>query len=159
MWPEMINHLPTKMRALHNWYLKASAEGQMLISALVKDEHYFRGADEIIMFSKSFGICTIKTPSTSLYSAHGSCKCFRSLIWISRLKSIVCTLTRILFLSCRMEIRRCRWNGFFGIGFIDPYTIHGPNIAKYPNRMRNTIAHFFNKQHHKEIILFPYNFG
>ena len=92
-------------------------------------------------------------------SGHGSCKCFRSLIWISRLKSIICTLTRILFLSCRMEIQRCRRNGFFGIGFIDPYTIHGPNIAKYPNRMRNTIAHFFNKQHHKEIILFPYNFG
>ena len=52
MWPELINHLPTKMRALHNWYLKASAEGQMVISALVKDEHYFRGTDEIIIFRR-----------------------------------------------------------------------------------------------------------
>jgi len=54
MWPELINHLPTKMRALHNWYLKASAEGQMVISALVKDEHYFRGTDEIIIFLEEF---------------------------------------------------------------------------------------------------------
>ena len=40
--------------ALHNWYLKASAEGQMVISALVKDEHYFRGIDEIIIFFEEF---------------------------------------------------------------------------------------------------------
>ena len=42
------------MPALDNWYLKASAEGQMLISALVKDEHYFRGTDEIIIFLEEF---------------------------------------------------------------------------------------------------------
>ena len=54
MWPALINHLPTKMHALHRWYLKAFAEGQMVISALVKDEHYFRGTDEIMIFFEEF---------------------------------------------------------------------------------------------------------
>ena len=33
MWPELIDTLPTRMREFHKWYLKASAEGYIMIAA------------------------------------------------------------------------------------------------------------------------------
>jgi hypothetical protein len=33
--PELVNKLPTKMRTLHDWYLKKSAEGLEMFGMLV----------------------------------------------------------------------------------------------------------------------------
>ena len=40
---EDINNLPTKMRRLHQWYMKASKAGCEYIILQIKEEHYVRG--------------------------------------------------------------------------------------------------------------------
>ena len=45
--PKEVNDLPTKMRRLHKWYMRASKEGKNWIMLGIKDEHYGRGNDEI----------------------------------------------------------------------------------------------------------------
>ena len=47
MWPELIETLPTRMRELHKWYLKASVEGYIMIAAQIKHTHFYRGMDDI----------------------------------------------------------------------------------------------------------------
>jgi hypothetical protein len=45
--PELIKTLPTKMRRLHDWYMKVSKEGLTWIVLEIEDEHFFRGNQEI----------------------------------------------------------------------------------------------------------------
>ena len=45
---ELVNELPTKMRRLHNWYMRASAEGGNWIYCAYKNEHYGHG-DGVVM--------------------------------------------------------------------------------------------------------------
>ena len=45
--PEQVEHLPTQMRRLHDWYMKACVKGDIMLIMAVRDEHYFRGDDEI----------------------------------------------------------------------------------------------------------------
>ena len=47
MWPELIDTLPTRMRELHQWYLKACAEGYIMLAARIKHTHFYRGMDDI----------------------------------------------------------------------------------------------------------------
>ena len=47
MWPELIETLPTRMREFHKWYLKASAEGYIMIATRIKHTHFYRGMDDI----------------------------------------------------------------------------------------------------------------
>ena len=47
MWPELIETLPTRMREFHKWYLKASAEGYIMIAARIKNTHFYREMDDI----------------------------------------------------------------------------------------------------------------
>ena len=47
MWPESIDTLPTRMREFHKWYLKASAEGYIMIAARIKNTHFYLGLDGI----------------------------------------------------------------------------------------------------------------
>ena len=47
MWPELIDMLPTRMRELHQWYMKACAEGYVMIAARIKHTHFYRGIDDI----------------------------------------------------------------------------------------------------------------
>jgi hypothetical protein len=42
-------HLGTQMRRLHYSYMKAYAKGDIMLTAVVRDEHYFYGDDEIII--------------------------------------------------------------------------------------------------------------
>ena len=57
MWPELIETLPTGMREFHKWYLKASAEGYIMIAARIKRTHFYRGIDDIwIDFDHFFSI-------------------------------------------------------------------------------------------------------
>jgi len=47
MWPELLDVLPTRMRELHTWYMKAAADGTIMIAARVKDEDLYRGAADV----------------------------------------------------------------------------------------------------------------
>ena len=57
MWEDLIPRLPTGMRELHRWYLKYSAEGNIMFSARVQDRHFHRGIDDIwIEFSNLYDL-------------------------------------------------------------------------------------------------------
>ena len=47
MWPELIDTLPTRMRELHQWYLKACAEGYIMLAARIKHTNFYREMDDI----------------------------------------------------------------------------------------------------------------
>ena len=42
MWPELIDTLPTRMRELHQWYLKACSEGYIMLAARIKHTYFYR---------------------------------------------------------------------------------------------------------------------
>jgi hypothetical protein len=43
MWPELLNMLPTRMRELHEWYMRATADVDVTFTARVKDSDLHRG--------------------------------------------------------------------------------------------------------------------
>lgn len=45
--PGELARLGTQMRRLHEWYLKACRRGDRYLTVYLRDEHYFRGEDEI----------------------------------------------------------------------------------------------------------------
>jgi hypothetical protein len=45
--PGELARLGTQMRRLHDWYLKACRRCESYITVYLRDEHYFRGEDEI----------------------------------------------------------------------------------------------------------------
>ena len=47
IWEELIPRLPTRMRELHAWYLKASAMKDVMFHARVQDRHFNRGMDDV----------------------------------------------------------------------------------------------------------------
>ena len=47
MWPELIDMLPTRMRELHQWYMKALAEGYVMLAARIKHIYFHRGMDDV----------------------------------------------------------------------------------------------------------------
>ena len=47
MWEELIPRLPTRMRELHAWYMKASATNYVVFRAQVEDRHFHRGMDDV----------------------------------------------------------------------------------------------------------------
>jgi hypothetical protein len=52
--PELVRHLSTQMRRLHEWYMKACQEGQEYLSVGISEEHYFRGNDLIYLQFNEF---------------------------------------------------------------------------------------------------------
>ena len=46
---ELVKELPTKMRRLHNWYMRASAKGENWIYCAYKNEHYGHGDGHIMI--------------------------------------------------------------------------------------------------------------
>jgi hypothetical protein len=62
MFPELIDMLPTRMRELHQWYMKACAEGHVMLAARIKDSHFHRGWMTYGSILSIFGFYTIKTP-------------------------------------------------------------------------------------------------
>ena len=77
MWEELIPTLPTRMRELHAWYMKASATKDVCFRARIQDRHSHRGMTYGFILN-IFMICTIKTPLTSLSSVYFVCKCTSS---------------------------------------------------------------------------------
>ena len=47
--PNEVNDLPTKMRRLHNWYMKESAKSENWIYVHFKNEHYGHGDDMVMI--------------------------------------------------------------------------------------------------------------
>jgi len=47
MWLELIDMLPTRMRELHQWYMKLSAEGNVMFATRIQDRHFHRGIDHV----------------------------------------------------------------------------------------------------------------
>ena len=47
MWPELIDRLPTRMRELHQWDMKYSAEKNTMFAARIKDSHFRQGMDDV----------------------------------------------------------------------------------------------------------------
>jgi hypothetical protein len=45
--PGELARLGTQMRRLHEWYLKACRRSESYLTVYLRDEHYFRGEDEI----------------------------------------------------------------------------------------------------------------
>ena len=53
--PDQLPHLQTQMRKLHDWYMQACRESKIFLIVGIKDEHYFRGNEEInIEFEELF---------------------------------------------------------------------------------------------------------
>jgi len=61
MWEELIPKLPTRMRELHAWYMKACASKDVVFHARIQDRHFHRGMTYGFIL-KIFMICTLKTP-------------------------------------------------------------------------------------------------
>jgi hypothetical protein len=47
MWPELLNMLPTRMRELHEWYIRATSDGDVMFAARVKDCDLHRGLADV----------------------------------------------------------------------------------------------------------------
>ena len=43
VWPELVKRLPTRMFALHEWYLKTTANGIIYLEVRIDDHHYLHG--------------------------------------------------------------------------------------------------------------------
>jgi hypothetical protein len=39
--------LPTRMCELHQWYMKLSAEGNVMLATRIQDRHFHRGIDHV----------------------------------------------------------------------------------------------------------------
>jgi hypothetical protein len=64
---ELVEMLPTRMRELHKWYLKATADGDVMFAAWVKHINLYRGfADVWIEFVSLLLLCFL-IPSFVLY--------------------------------------------------------------------------------------------
>jgi len=48
IWPELLPFLPTRMAELHKWYAVQSKASKLeMFPARIKDEHFWRGADDV----------------------------------------------------------------------------------------------------------------
>ena len=48
IWPELLSFLPTRMAEFHKWYaVQSKAKGLEMFPAQIKDEHLWRGADDV----------------------------------------------------------------------------------------------------------------
>jgi hypothetical protein len=47
MWPELLNMLPTRMRELHEWYMRDTVDGDLMFAARVKDRDLHLGLADI----------------------------------------------------------------------------------------------------------------
>ena len=69
MWEELIPRLPTRMRELHPWYMRSTAEGNIMFSSRVKDRHFCEGIDDVwIEFENLYDLYHQDTLDKSLLS-------------------------------------------------------------------------------------------
>ena len=69
--PEEVKDLPTKMRRLHNWYMRASSEGKNWILLGYRNEHYGHGDGEIMIeFDELFQLYNQDAIDKAIVSAY-----------------------------------------------------------------------------------------
>ena len=69
--PEELPNLPTRMLALHKWYLEACQRGENYILAGVKDEHFFNGKESIyIEFVELFHLYNLKKIDKTIVTSY-----------------------------------------------------------------------------------------
>ena len=68
--PEQVPHLPTQMRRLHEWYLKSSNEGRIMLMVAVKKENYFREGEICIMLEEFFQLYNEDALDKSIVSCY-----------------------------------------------------------------------------------------
>ena len=63
--------LQTQMRKLHDWYMQACRESKIFLIVGIKDEHYFRGNEELnIEFEELFQLFNQDTLDKTLMSCY-----------------------------------------------------------------------------------------
>ncbi|KAK1613256.1 hypothetical protein QYE76_036929 [Lolium multiflorum] len=106
--------LQTQMRKLHDWYMQASHNSEAYLVVGIKDEHYFRGNEEInIEFEELFQLFNQDALDKSLMSCY-----------------------------CLMKMLECRRGGLYDIGFIDPNTVHELTVRDYPKDTEENLLSF-----------------
>ena len=69
--PNEVNHLPTKMRRLHNWYMKESAKSENWIYFHHKNECYEHGNDMVMIeFVELYQLYQMDDLDKSILSAY-----------------------------------------------------------------------------------------
>ena len=68
--PEEVPLLPTKMRTLHDWYLKEVNNGRESLMVKVKAEHYFHEKDVWVDFPEMFQLFNQDALDKSLVSCY-----------------------------------------------------------------------------------------
>jgi len=69
--PEELPDLPTHMRRVHKWYMAAAEEGRIALPVGVRDEHYFRGDEEInVEFEELFQLYNQDALDKSIISCY-----------------------------------------------------------------------------------------
>ena len=70
--PELVKLLPTRMRQLNQWYMKAAKKGIIGVMAKAKKEHFFQEYGVQVDFSELFQL--YEKPSIKLSSVAFVCK-------------------------------------------------------------------------------------
>ena len=69
--PNEVNDLPTKMRRVHNWYLKESANSENWIFLRIKNEHYRHGNGLVMIeFEELYQLYQMDDLDKSILSAY-----------------------------------------------------------------------------------------
>jgi hypothetical protein len=55
MWLELLNILPTRLHELHEWYMRASTDGDVMFAARVKDSDLHRGLADVWIEFVTYG--------------------------------------------------------------------------------------------------------
>ncbi|KAK1612186.1 hypothetical protein QYE76_035859 [Lolium multiflorum] len=128
--PGELARLGTQMRRLHEWYLRACRRSDRYLTVYLRDEHYFRGREEInLEFEELFQLFNQDALDKAVISCY--------------------------YLMKKLE---CKRGKLLPLGFIDPDTVHEVTVQQYPKDTEDNMVMFLVKQANKEDIFFSYNF-
>ena len=68
--PKQVNHLPTQLRRLHDWYMEVIKEGRTMLMVKVTKEHYIRDNDMCIMHEELFQLYNQDVLDKSIVSCY-----------------------------------------------------------------------------------------
>ncbi|KAK1682174.1 hypothetical protein QYE76_043022 [Lolium multiflorum] len=112
-------------------YLRACRKGDRYLTVSLRDEHYFRGKEEInLELEELFQLFNQDALDKAVISCY-----------------------------CLMKKIECKRGKLDPIGFIDPNTVHVVMVRDYPKDTEDNMLMFLQKQADKEDIFFPYNFN
>lgn len=114
---QLVDRLATKMYKLHEWYMKASANGFAMMEVRIGDQHFFRGE------------AIINAMLEELYFLFNQDALDKTLIscWVL------------------MEIQIFRRKGYYHVGFMDPDVVNEATLRDKLNRTLKNIYNFIDK--------------